>query len=202
MKKIILVFFLIKLISMDFGFGQIYQKHEKKITKVIAKEFRSSDFIIEQIIIGDGLNKNQNIQIYTISSEDSVLGYLCVNNATACRVGGCPVYSRDTHSGNYELFSFAVFYDFSLQVKQVKILEYAPEYGYEITSSRWLRQFIGNQDCNIQYNEDVDAISGATISARSLIDNVNHVCEILHENIIMQEGKISMVNKPDEKSEK
>jgi len=193
MKKIILILFLLKLISMDIGFGQIYEKYERKITKVITKEFRSPDFIIEQILISDSLNENQNIQIFTISREDSILGYLCVNNATACRVGGCPVYSRDTHSGNYELFSFAVFYDFSLQVKQVKILEYAPEYGYEITSSRWLRQFTGNKDCNIQYEEDVDAISGATISARSLIDNVNEVCEILHEIISGKETEISQI---------
>jgi Na+-translocating ferredoxin:NAD+ oxidoreductase RnfG subunit len=119
-----------------------------------------------------------------------------VNNATACRVGGCPVYSRDTHSGNYELFSFFVLYDSNLKLQMMKILEYGPEYGYEITSKRWLRQFKNSKDCNISYGKDVDAISGATISARSLIDNVNDVCEILYEIIIAPHRSTELMPKP------
>jgi len=51
MKKIILVFFLINLISMDFGFGQIYQKHEKKIIKVITKEYGNPDYFFFMFLI-------------------------------------------------------------------------------------------------------------------------------------------------------
>ncbi|NOX46429.1 MAG: FMN-binding protein [Chlorobi bacterium] len=187
MKKTILTFILFKLIVMQVGIGQVYERHERKIGKVLTKEFESVEFDIEKVQFGDSLVQNQDLEVFKINGKESVLGYFLVDNATACRVGGCPVYSRDTQSGNYELFSYFVLYDSNLNLKQVKILEYGPEYGYEITSKRWLRQFAGSKDCHIDYGEDVDAITGATISARSLIDNVNDACEILHKIILKAE---------------
>jgi Na+-translocating ferredoxin:NAD+ oxidoreductase RnfG subunit len=183
---------LLKLFSVQIGIGQIYEKHERKINKVLTKQFENPDFSIENVHLSDSLNQNPELEVFKIKGKDSILGYFYVNNATACRVGGCPVYSRGTHSGNYELFSFFVLYDSNLKLQLVKILEYGPEYGYEITSKRWLRQFEDNKDCNISYGKDVDAISGATISVRSLIDNVNDVCEILHEIIISNQEEISL----------
>lgn len=172
---------------MQIGIGQVYEKHERRINKVLIKQFESTEFDVEKVKFGDSLRQNPDLEVFKINGEESTFGYFFVKNATACRVGGCPVYSRDTQSGNYELFSFFVLYDSGLNLKLVKILEYGPEYGYEITSKRWLRQFEGYKDCQIDYGEDVDAISGATISARSLIDNVNDACEILHEIILEAE---------------
>mgnify|MGYP000338701809 FL=1 len=57
---------------------------------------------------------------------------------------------------------------------------YREEYGGEIGSTRWLRQFIGKtiQD-NLEYKNNIDAISGATISVRSMINATNNVLKTI-----------------------
>ena len=71
-------------------------------------------------------------------------------------------------------FDYVVIFDRGLIVKKIKILAYREDYGGEITSKRWLRQFAGLTGVDeIKYGTDIKAISGATISAVSMTDAVN-----------------------------
>ena len=61
-------------------------------------------------------------------------------------------------------------------IKKVKVLIYREDYGAEIGSTRWLKQFIGiKKNESLNYSEDIRAISGATISARALTIEVNNL---------------------------
>ena len=68
----------------------------------------------------------------------------------------------------------------------MKILVYREDHGGEIGSKRWLKQFIGKTlTHNLKYQKDIAAISGATISARSMTFEVNKLLKainILHKN--------------------
>jgi len=55
----------------------------------------------------------------------------------------------------------------------LKILDYQSDHGYEITSNWWLKQFVKQQRDNYEYAKNIDAISGATVSVRSLIKEMN-----------------------------
>ncbi len=49
------------------------------------------------------------------------------------------------------------------------MLSYRESHGFEICNKRWLKQFIGiNIASEFEYNNKVDAISGATISVNSI----------------------------------
>jgi len=55
-------------------------------------------------------------------------------------------------------------------------LIYREEHGKQIGSQRWLKQFIGlSSTDNPSYGENIDAISGATISASSMTMAVGNV---------------------------
>lgn len=71
-------------------------------------------------------------------------------------------------------FDFVVIFDRELIIMKIKILAYREDYGGEITSKRWLRQFNGLTTSNsIEYGTEVIGISGATISARAMTIAVN-----------------------------
>jgi len=70
-------------------------------------------------------------------------------------------------------------------VTKSKVLIYREEYGGEIGSKRWLKQFIGKtKDDSVQHGIDIIAISGATISTQSMTKAMNELLEsikILHQ---------------------
>lgn len=71
----------------------------------------------------------------------------------------------------FENFDFMVLLDKDNEVKLVRILVYRENYGSEIGSKKWLKQFIGMTE-PIPF---VDAISGATISVNSLKYSLNNL---------------------------
>jgi len=53
---------------------------------------------------------------------------------------------------------------------------YREDRGGEIGSKRWLRQFIGKSKGEfLKYQKDIAAISGATISVKSMTTEVNKI---------------------------
>jgi Na+-translocating ferredoxin:NAD+ oxidoreductase RnfG subunit len=66
----------------------------------------------------------------------------------------------------------------------VKVLVYREDHGSEVGSKRWLNQFNGKtKNENLTYQKDIAAISGATISAKSMTNEVNKLLKtitILH----------------------
>ena len=61
--------------------------------------------------------------------------------------------------------------------QQVKVLEYTSDYGYQIANKGWLKQF--QQGEKFTVNENIDAISGATISVNSFTQGVNYQLNLL-----------------------
>jgi len=69
----------------------------------------------------------------------------------------------------FEHFDFMVLLDENKTIKLVRVLVYRENYGGEIGSKRWLRQWIGIS----KPKHMVSAISGATISVHSLKQSIN-----------------------------
>jgi len=146
----------------------------KKVDKSIIKTWDIENVSKREIGRSDEVSAENERQFYELWQEDSLIGYAVLNRSYGCRVGGCAVYSPTTlKEGSYDPFYYSILTDTHFSIKNVTILEYYSEYGYEITSKRWLSQFIGKLNGEIKYEENIDAISGATISVKSLIDDVN-----------------------------
>ena len=109
------------------------------------------------------LGKYYDKEIFLIEQRDILNGKLyCIPNQT-------DIVYIGTSRSKFEDFEFMVLFDKDKTIKLVKVLVYRENYGGEIGSKRWLRQWIGVKEPK----PFVDAISGATISVHSIKNSIN-----------------------------
>ena len=91
--------------------------------------------------------------------------------------------------GKMNEFDYIVIFNKDLSILKVKVLVYREEQGGEIGSVRWLKQFIGKSDTEkMKFGYDIQNISGATLSARSLTEDAKKVIGKMKE--LKQKGII------------
>ncbi|MEX0360808.1 MAG: FMN-binding protein [Allomuricauda sp.] len=111
--------------------------------------------------------------LFKIEHQEGNLGYAYLGKAPSMK----------------DVFDYVVLFDSDLSVKKAKVLIYRENHGRQIGSQRWLKQFIGKTSENsLEYGTDIDAISGATISAKSMTKAVNRVLEKL--KLLKEEGDL------------
>jgi len=166
------------LVVLTLSSFQLSSKIEKKVNKEIKKAFDISDFLLKPVKVPMKLNGELSIvftedNFFEIKENEGVVGYAFVDKA--------PSKTAE--------FDYLVLLDKDLIIKKAKVLIYREEYGGEIASTRWLKQFIGKTEhSSLVYRKDIAAISGATISVRSMTNAVNSVLKsigILRNNKIL-----------------
>ncbi len=166
MKLKHLLFLFSAFILMSFGLPKNIQK---KVDKEIKEEFNVEQFefiskSIDPKIASTLPSKFQSDNFFEIKSKGKLLGYAYVSKAPS----------------KTDEFDYLVLLDPELIVKKAKVLIYREDYGGEIGSRRWLQQFIGkSQNDQLKYQENVVAISGATISVRSMTTAMNDLLKSL-----------------------
>jgi Na+-translocating ferredoxin:NAD+ oxidoreductase RnfG subunit len=161
MKQIVLAFLIL---FFSFGFS-IPKKTEKKIDKEIISIFDIDSYIsIDDEVKKNLLVKFNDENFFKILNDSIGIGYFYLGNAPS----------------KTDKFDFLVIFDNELIIKKIKILAYRENYGNEISSKRWLKQFNDlTMDKTIVYRKDIKAISGATISARSMTKAINDLLQSL-----------------------
>ena len=153
-------------------------KLQKKVHKEIKKTFAITNFQMNPILINDSINQKLSKKItpenfYKIEKENTIIGYAFADKAPS----------------KTDEFDYLILLDTNLIIKKAKVLMYREDYGGEIGSTRWLKQFIGKKYSDtLKYEKDIIAISGATISANSMTIAVNQFLqnlEILHINKVL-----------------
>ena len=136
-KMCAIVFF--SLFFMSTAVAQ-FKPSKQSITKTntIVKQTFGVEVVSEPLLV--------NVNYGSLKVDEIIVGYSCIEQA----------------SSKHDKFEFVVIYDADLNILQVKVLLYREDYGYEIKSKRWLKQFITRE------TREVQAISGATISVNSL----------------------------------
>jgi major membrane immunogen (membrane-anchored lipoprotein) len=126
------------------------------------------------VFFSNTLEKRTYKQLYKYYEEEVIIEQTEINvpNGTLYEVIGKTdrVYIGYSPS-KFENFDFMVILNCDNKIKLVKILIYRENYGGEIGSKRWLKQFIGMN----KPKPYVDAISGATISVNSLKFSLNNL---------------------------
>lgn len=166
---------LITTSLLSFGLPKNIQK---KVKKTIESTFKVEVFELNPIHIKTEIvttlpSTFNNKGLYKIISADTIIGYAYIAKAP----------SRDDN------FDYLVLFDTDLIIMKSKVLIYREDYGGEIGSKRWLKQFIGKtQNDILVYGDNIAAIAGATISVRSMTSAINTLLssiKILHnKNII------------------
>jgi hypothetical protein len=151
---------------------------QKKLEKLIHANFAVLNYDLKPVEvftdIADQLPRSFNIDNFmSVDSEGKRIGFVYTGRGPS----------------KTDVYDFAILFDSKLIIKSVKILQYREDYGGEIASKRWLKQFIGN-DISAEFviGENVAAISGATISVRSMTIMVNQVLSavnlLLNDNVL------------------
>lgn len=169
MKKIISIAVLILIAS---GFT-VSKKVEALINKEITTTFSIENYTKKSLVVSADINKTLPINItednfYKIFNNEKLIGYYYVGQAF----------------GKADYFDFIVIFDANLIVSKVSVLVYREDHGGEIGSKRWLKQFTGSaSNKTLIYQKDIVGISGATISVKSMTNEVNKLLKtvnILH----------------------
>ena len=171
MSKYLKIGFSLVLIFMLASFG-LPKNIKKKVDKEIISVFEITEFSTEMIIVSNETNtilptKINQDNLFKINNNKTVIGYFYVGKAPS----------------KTDQFDYLVVFDKELNVVKAKVLIYREDYGNEIGSKRWLNQFIGKTSADsLKYGQNIDAISGATISANSMtfaMSNLLKTIEIL-----------------------
>ncbi len=165
---------LIAFVLMSFS---LPKRIQIKVDKEIKAVYQIEDFKLDPILISSEITKTlpstfDDNSFFKIKSGQNDLGYAYLAKAPS----------------KTDEFDYLVLFDKDLIIVKSKVLIYREDYGGEIGSKRWLKQFIGkSQKDELKYGDNIAAISGATISVRSMTYAINNLLRSLK---ILQEKNI------------
>jgi hypothetical protein len=171
-------FFLLLVVATTLLSFSLPNRILKKVHKEIKKTFKVENFKIDELKISNDVNSQLSKKIgpqnlFSIQENNQLIGYAFIAKAPS----------------KTDEFDYLILLDKELIIAKTKILIYREDYGGEIGSKRWLKQFIGKKSSDtLKYEHNIIAISGATISAYAMTDAVNTFLkdlEILHENKVL-----------------
>jgi hypothetical protein len=160
---------------VGFETQKISPRLQEKMDNAVQTTFEVEEFTLEQLPVDVGLNAKTPAEmggenLFNILKDGNCLGYVYLGEAPSMK----------------KVFDYVVLFSPDLSIKKSKILIYREDYGRQVGSQRWLKQFIGKKSGeSLAYGEDIDAISGATISAKSMtlaVSNVLLSMQVLEEN--------------------
>lgn len=108
--------------------------------------------------------KEENI--YKLTSLENLKGYMYLAKARS----------------KFDNFDFMVLFNADMTILASSVLVYREDYGGEIASKRWLKQFDNKSNGGqMEFGDDIQGISGATISCRSMTEGVKRVSKNIFE---------------------
>lgn len=173
MKKTLTLMLLLCVVTLFAKELPLSKFGHKKLMELI-KDTYKEDYSITSLVVNDELQRQlakgmPNGSLYIIKKGGSKVGYVYISQA----------------EGRTETFDYAVVFDRNLTTEQVKMLDYRPPYGGAVASRFWLKQFANKGiEERFEFRKNVDSLSGATISATSIVDDMNLIKKnmvILHQ---------------------
>ena len=142
-KAITVIVIALLFFSFKASYWDLDKDSRATVYNSIAKIFNSQTCNLDPI----------DDTFYSISEDDSIIGYLAVTDAPS----------------KFHRFDYYVLFNDKEEILKVEVLHYRENYGGEICSKNWLKQFVGIDTENYSnFNREIDGISGATISVNSL----------------------------------
>jgi Na+-translocating ferredoxin:NAD+ oxidoreductase RnfG subunit len=158
-------FIIVTILFLIFFSGEIRDKTELYLQKYFGKDIL---FSVEKINIPHKLKielekKSQQkfytdfVYLYKLKENNKIIAYAVLDNVM----------------GKVQPITFLLIYNLDLKIIDFQIIKYREEHGYEVENESWRKQFLGkSKDSKFLLNDDIDGITGATISVKSLIKGV------------------------------
>jgi len=173
--KILIFITLLTPLTNSFLVGVSFSKPvEKRLHKSLYQYFDKEDYQKTELNVHDSILYQTNSFFYYVENgSKSQNVFMVITIANGCKLGGCDVeHEQDEEFEQFYVYSL---YTADSKLVDLKIIDYPSEHGYEITSKWWLKQFIKHQEENFEYSKNIDAISGATISIKSMIREMSYI---------------------------
>ncbi len=182
LKKIIPA--LIGVICMGSVLAQSPIDYQPRLLLKTLKKVGIADVsVIEEITLSNSAALSAPIQgkyFKLPSGKMSPYAYLYVGRVNSCRAGNCSIPSTGSHNNQAEYFDYYMLFDAQKTVQDVRVFNYQATHGHEVTAKGWLKQFIGHDGAEtLQVNSNIDAISGATISANAITSDIENKTKAL-----------------------
>lgn len=159
-NKVVSIGLVIALFTLLVSFQQepFSKQLREKVDRAVATTYDLVDFDLEAVLIPSDLSDKLEAtfipnHFFKIMNGTEMIGYIYVGDAASMK----------------RRFDFVLLLNADLSIKKSKVLIYREDYGLQIGSQRWLKQFIGlTPEDEVSYGTTIDAIAGATISASSM----------------------------------
>ena len=164
-----ILFFSIVTLLLTITFQSIAldfypEKQALKMVKIALKE--KDVTLVKKIDVADFFGRTYPLVIYRLSKADGDDFYAVFTQA----------------KGRYDMFDYLIAINRDFAIKKIRVLKYRSEHGGEIASKKWLEQFENYSSGELRYKKEISALSGATISANSIVEDIPRVLKILNNS--------------------
>lgn len=150
--------------SPDMQVGPEPGKHEiKEAEKIWGDGIEMVALDIPESIRKDSALFRDYDRIFYVEEASRKKGYLIMTRAL----------------GRFEYFDYAIFSSTGPEVLNIIVTKYRSSKGAAICSKSWLRQFEGYKGQPIRVGEEINAVSGATISANSITSDIQRCYKLI-----------------------
>jgi hypothetical protein len=164
--------YILKTLSIifltSFFVGLSGQSLEKSVRKEALKYYQQDiELKVHEIELADidGMYDSDVFYLIRDTIENKILGYCFATSA----------------KGRYENFDYFIIYNPDLHIASVKVWLYRSSHGGAIANKRWLQQFADYNGQELTYGKDIQAVSGATLSGKSIVSDIQRVQKIIVE---------------------
>ena len=139
------------------------RKEKKEVARIFGAETDLIQISFQQAQPSVLSYQKEGDKVFVLQNEGAVNGFLLTSRAP----------------GKFEYFNYSVIYSPDLSILNVTILVYRSTNGAGICSKGWLKQFIGYRGEDLTLGKDIDAVSGGTISANSLLGDLKRCYSLM-----------------------
>lgn len=132
------------------------KKEMKELSRVFEGEFLVNEVILADFSTSTGQILREGDLLFKITEENETRGYVLSTEA----------------KGRYDYFDYSVYFSEELVVKGLIVTVYRSTHGAAICQKKWLSQFNGYDGEELNLGKEIDAISGATFSAESIVQDI------------------------------
>lgn len=137
---------------------------EKQATKMVQIALKEKDIeFVQKMEVNERFDKTEPVEIYKFRKNNGEEFYAVFTQAI----------------GRYDYFDYLMAVSLEFEIEKIRVLKYRSERGGEIKSKKWLEQFENYSTGELRYKKEISALSGATISAKSMVADVPRVLKIL-----------------------
>jgi len=179
MKPLIIIIFSLLFNPSDLLVEFYSPKMFKRAEKQISKHFKENTTVVGYVPEHPNAQAINSSFFYIKNNKQAVIGIAIITRANGCVMGGCSI--SNGKEIRFEQFDMLSIYNNEKELALLSVLNYPGEYGYEISAKWWLKQFLGIASKKHYYRQNIDAISGATISAQSVVNEINALNKLVLE---------------------